>query len=241
MLVCAAAAGLFAQDAAPRFDARLSVHTILREDIFAGFMANDTARLERGERNLAALERERPDSLAPLTAWKGTIALTRAAHAHEAHRDAEFAERYREAKALFAEADRLGPANFGVKAVTGGSFAALTDRLPESARAEASEIAYRSYAAMWKMQSPMLGDLELHNKGELLAGMAQSAARAGHAEEAREFAKRILETMPDTPYAKATQRWLERPETMTQAKIACQTCHEPGRLAARTAALGAGR
>jgi hypothetical protein len=94
---------------------------------------------------------------------------------------------------------------------------------------------------MWKMQSPMLGDLELHNKGELLAGMAQSAARAGHAEEAREFAKRILETMPDTPYAKATQRWLERPETMAHAKIACQTCHEPGRLAARTAALGAGR
>jgi len=66
MLVFLAALAALAQDAkAPKFDPRLSVHTILREDIFAGFMANDAGRLARGEQNLLRLMAKRPEGDAP--------------------------------------------------------------------------------------------------------------------------------------------------------------------------------
>jgi hypothetical protein len=60
----------------------------VREDIFAGFMANDSERFLRGEKNLDLLLVERPQAKASLTAWKGTITLKRAIDAHEAKRTA---------------------------------------------------------------------------------------------------------------------------------------------------------
>ena len=62
------------------FDSRLPVHTIVREDIFAGVMAHDMDRLARADRNIEVLLVERPDAKAPLLAWKGSIALTRAVY-----------------------------------------------------------------------------------------------------------------------------------------------------------------
>jgi hypothetical protein len=238
LLVFVAGLTALAQDAGtPKFDPRLSIHSILREDIFAGFMANDLDRLARGEKNLLALETERPAVKAELVAWKGCIALTRAAQANEAHRDAESQRHYREAVALFSEAARLGTPTGGVHAITGGSNLALGDRLPEPVRAEAWSTAYRSYKSLWEAQREGVDQLPLHLKGELLAGVAQTAQRTGHSEEAAQFTRRIVETMPGTAYATAARRWVEKPETMSRGSIACQTCHEAGRLAARTAAL----
>ena len=49
----------------PLGDTRLTVHTLLREDIFAGFLQNDLARLGRAERNADALLASRPAERAP--------------------------------------------------------------------------------------------------------------------------------------------------------------------------------
>ena len=38
----------------PLSETRLTVHTLLREDIFAGFMSNNVSRLSRAEQNIAA-------------------------------------------------------------------------------------------------------------------------------------------------------------------------------------------
>ena len=239
MLLCFALVAFPRDAAAPKFDPRLSVHTLLREDIFAGFMANDAGRLARGERNLHALEAERPEKKAELVAWSGTVALTRAVYALDAHKQDAFDAAYRQAVARFEEARRLGPASLGVKAVTAGSYLALADRLPEPLRAEAWRQGYRAYQEMFQMQSATADALPLHMKGELLAGVAQTADRTGHAGEAAQFARRILDTMPGTPYAAAVQRWKDKPELRGRMTLGCQTCHEPGRLTARTAELAA--
>jgi hypothetical protein len=65
--------GLAQSPTVSTFDPRLSVHTIVREDIFAGFLANDLERLARGEKNLERLLAERPSAKAPLLAWKAGI------------------------------------------------------------------------------------------------------------------------------------------------------------------------
>jgi len=200
-------------------------------------MANDDTRLTLGEKNLAVLEVERPAEKASLTAWKGCVALTRAVHAHEAGRADEFAAQYRRGMELFAEAERLGPANGSVKAIMGGTYAALSDRLPEAERSAGWEAAYQNYKGLWAMQGPTAAQLPLHDRGELLAGVAQSAERTLRGVEAAEFARRIVETIPGTPYATAAKRWLDTPELRGRSHLGCQTCHEPGRLAAATARL----
>ena len=62
----------------PIADTRLTVHTLVREDIFAGFLQNDLVRLARAEKNIELLLASRPDARPGLLAWQGGTALTRA-------------------------------------------------------------------------------------------------------------------------------------------------------------------
>ena len=63
----------------PLADTRLTVHTLVREDVFAGFLQNDLNRLGRAEKNLEQLLASRPADRAVVLAWQGSVALTRAA------------------------------------------------------------------------------------------------------------------------------------------------------------------
>jgi hypothetical protein len=235
MLTLVCAVTVLAQS--PAFDPKLPVHTILREDIFAGFLANDLERLARGEKNLERLLAERPEAKAPLLAWKGAVALTRAAQAHEGGRKADFEREHRNALALFDQATKADPKDFGVVAIVGAGSGQLADRLPEPQRSAAWQASYKGYRMMFEGQKDQVDELPLHLKGELLSGLAVTAQRTGRSDEVGPFLQRIVQTMPGTAYATAAQRWLDRPETQAKSSIACQSCHEPGRLAARTAAL----
>jgi tetratricopeptide (TPR) repeat protein len=235
------AAAALAQTHAPVFDPRLSVHAIVREDIFAGFLVNDLERLAKGEKNLEVLLAERPQEKAPLLAWKAGIALTRAAHAHEAGKKADFEREYRKAVSLFEEAAKAGPTNGGVIAITGGSYSQLADRLPEPQRAAGWQAAYQAYRMLLQAQKDQVDGFPLHLKGELLGGLALTAQRTGRADEAGPYLERIVQSMPGTAYATAARRWIERPETRAKSSVACHSCHEPGKLEARKAALAAAK
>lgn len=219
----------------PIADTRLTIHTLVREDIFAGFLQNDVARLARAERNLELLLASRPDDRAGLLAWQGSTALTRAALAHEASQSAQFERHYRRARDLFADAMRLGPDNVGVFAITGGSYVSMADRLPAAERPAAWEAAFAAYQHLWKLQGAAIDKLPLHHKGEVLSGLAQSAQRTGRVEEVAVQLERILTYVPDSPYARQAQRWKDDPSSRAQSKLTCQTCHAPGTLAARVA------
>ncbi len=226
-----------AQTPGTPLDSRLTIHTIVREDVFAGFMANDKDRQARAAANIELLLAERPDDRAPLTAWKGAIALNRAVDAYESKRTADFDREYRQALGLFSEARREGATNPGVLAVSGGIYAVFADRLPEPQRTAAWITSYEAYRALYKVQEGAVEKFPLHMKGELLGGLAQAAQRTEHKEESAALLTRIVQTMPDTPYAVTAQKWIDNPDAAAKTKIVCQTCHEPGRLEARKAAL----
>jgi tetratricopeptide (TPR) repeat protein len=221
----------------PISDTRLTVHTLVREDIFAGFLQNDLTRLARAEKNIELLLASRPADRASLLAWKGSTALTRAVVANEARQPDEFKQHYRRAVDLFAEAMRLGPDEVGVFAITGGSQVSLADRLPDVERAAGWQQAYAAYQQLWKLQGSVIEKLPLHHKGEVLSGLAQSAQRTGRSDEASAQAERILALLPDTPYAQRAQQWKDNPSSRTQTKVTCQTCHVPGTLVARLAEI----
>src|SRR5438093_10069372 len=108
LLVLAAVAMTAAQAPEPPLsDTRLTVHTLLREDVFAGFLANDMNRFARAERNIDTLLVQRPDERANLLAWKGATELYRAVLAHEAHEASEFHKYLHQARDHFAEAGKL--------------------------------------------------------------------------------------------------------------------------------------
>ncbi len=234
VLVTAAAA----QSSGPSLsDSRLSVNTLLREDIFAGFLADDMERFARGEKNIDLLLEQRPAAKPVLLSWKALANLYRAVLANEGNRPDEFQQRYRKALDPFAEANKLGPMDGGVVAVTGGSYVVLADRLPKEYRAAAWSQAFESYKLLWKYQAAALDMLPVHLRGELLAGLAQAAQRTGHTEEMNQSLDKIIAVLGDTPYERMAERWKANPAVATSASITCLTCHDAGRLAARVTAL----
>jgi len=64
-------------------DPRLTVHTIVREDIFAGYMVKDMFRLAKGEAMLEQLDKERPDQRQHVRAWQGGAVTFRSVLAYE--------------------------------------------------------------------------------------------------------------------------------------------------------------
>lgn len=222
---------------APLSDSRFTVHTLVREDIFAGFLSDDLERFSRGEKNIELLLVQRPDQKGNLLVWKGGASLYRAVRAHEANRPDEFQRYYRQALELFEEARKTTSGNDGVAAITGGTFVVFADRLPKDYRAAAWSAAYENYQALYKQQAPILDRLPVHLRGEVLSGLAQSAQRTGRTEEAAQHVDKILAVLHDTPYEPMARKWKANPEAAATTSLTCMNCHDAGRLSARVASL----
>jgi tetratricopeptide (TPR) repeat protein len=228
----------FAQSPEPPLaETRLPVSTLVREDIFAGWRADDMERYARAEKNIELLLEQRPKERAELLAWKGGTKIYRAVLAREADKADECERYYQEALHLFTEAQELAPKNPAVAAIVGGSYVLFADRLPEKYRAAAWTVSYDSYQTLWKLQGQALEHLPMHIRGELLAGLVQSAERTGHKEEHIEYLDKILDTLPDTAYARIAKQWKADPALAAQGNISCKSCHNDGRLADRMARL----
>ena len=234
MFVTAAAAQTIES---PLSDTRLTVHTLVREDIFAGLLADDVDRVARAEKNLEVLLEKRPTAKHLSLAWKGGAKMYRAVRAHEAKQHDEFKQYHQQALDCFAEARRINSADGGVAAVTGGIYVVLADRLPKAQREAGWSQAYDNYQSLWKQQANIVDKLPVHMRGELLAGLAQSAQRTGRKQETAEYLDKILAYMRDTTYEAPAKRWKENPESAATTSISCKNCHESGRLAARIASL----
>jgi hypothetical protein len=221
----------------PLSDSRLTIHTLVREDIFAGFMADDMKRFERGEKNIELLLEQRPSQKGNLLSWKGGALLYRAVRAHENNSPNEFKRYYRQAIETFAEAAKQPEGSEGVPAVTGGSFAIFADRLPKEYRAAAWSTAYDNYLILYKQQASVLDRLPVHLRGEVLGGLAQAAQRTGRKEETAQYVDKILAVLGGTPYEPVARKWKSNPESAANTSITCMTCHDGGRLAARMADL----
>src|SRR5882724_7377781 len=149
----------------PLSETRLTVHTLLREDIFAGFMEKDMDRFARGEKNIDLLLAKRPEAKSDLLAWKAGAILYRAVLADEANHPDECKQKYQQALDVFAEARKAQPPGTGLAAITGGTNLLFADRLPKEYREAAWAAAYTSYKEIWKQQGPIIAGLPLHFKG----------------------------------------------------------------------------
>ncbi len=221
----------------PLADSRLTVHTLLREDFFAGYLEGDMKRLARGEKNVEELLEKRPAQKANLLAWKASLAMFRATQANEKHNDEECKKKYQEALDLFSQAAKLTTGNDGVNPIMGGSYVMLLDRLPQEYRAAGWKRAYECYQGMWKQQSSVVQVLPVHLKGELLAGLTLTSIRTGHDQEAVEFIDKMTTLLHDTPYEAPAKKLKADPKSAAIDSITCVSCHDAGRIGPKLAAL----
>ena len=233
-----AIAGVNAQSPEPPLsDTRLTVHTLVREDVFAGFMSNDMVRFARAEKNIEQLLKDRPDQRGNLLAWRGSATMYRAVLAHEAGNNGEFLKQLEAARAAFAEAANQTSGNDGAAAITGGTYAVFADRLPEPQRAAAWQDAYSNYSILWKQQGAMIDKLPVHHRGEVIGGLVQSAQRTGRTEEMIQHLDRMITVLQGTPNEATAQQWKANPASAATTRVTCKACHNPGRLSPTLASL----
>jgi hypothetical protein len=238
LLVFVAVTAAAAQSTDPLLsETRLSVHALLREDIFAGFRSDNMDRFSKGEQNIEILLKERPGQRANLLAWKALASTFRAVRAHESGQAQEFDRRFAEALDGFAAAAKLESGNDGVAPIAGGTWVIFADRLPEKHRAAAWSQAYDNYSMLWRQQGAGIEKLPLHHKGEVLSGLTQSAQRTGRADEVAQYLDMMLTILADTPYEAMAKQWKSDPASAATTNLTCKGCHGPGRLANRLEAL----
>jgi hypothetical protein len=201
----------------------------VREDIFAGFLADDESRLDVGMGKLETALRADPNDAAAIV-WRGSGEFTKAVHAYEAGRPGEFSREYANARASFERAVLLDPKRSGVYAVIAVTNASLADRLPDPLRQTAYEQAYQSWLMDRQLSDTRFASMSEHSRGEMLAALAHSAKRLGKSAESERYLAEMIAKLPGTPFEARAKRWIERPELLARARISCQSCHEPGRL-----------
>lgn len=202
----------------------------VREDLFAGYLSGDMETFARGERKLDELLSDNPKSPG-VRAWKSSTQYFRAIRAHEAGDSAAFDQGYKEALDTFEALMREAPKDVGVLAIYGGTISTLGHRLPARLHASANQRSAEVFLQLEELQKAQFEKMPAHHRGEVLAGVAQGAARSGQDELARTYLTRIVTTLDGTPYAAFARDMLRRPESMRTTKIACNSCHEPNRLA----------
>lgn len=215
---------------------RVPTHVWVREDLFAGLLANDMERFARGEEKLADLLAANPKNYEAMP-WKMSAEVFRAVRAYEAGNRAEFDQRYQKAIAGFEAMNKQAPNNVGILAIYGGTISTLSHRFPPDVREAANRRSAELYLNLEQAQMEGFDKMPVHHRGEVLAGVAQGAARSGQDELARKYLTKIVETLPGSPYVPVAKKVLDNPELGKTARIACNTCHEPNRLAEFTARL----
>lgn len=213
---------------------RLTLHWLVREDIFAGILANDRVRLEKGAQTLDRVAAWYPET--QVAAWRAGVEAMRAVWAYEENRIEDFRRHYALTLTYFdrcraTASDPTSNRNIAIPEIfEGGVYVAIADRLPESLRAGAWERAYQSYKRLNELEAPALDKLPLHMKGEVLSGLAMATQRTGRADELSAALAAVREKVPNSVYSRAADKWLADPASATKVRIACLTCHEPNTL-----------
>ncbi len=210
----------------------------VREDLFAGFMGDSKLEFERGVEKVDAYLRAHPGDSAA-TAWKASSDLYLAVRARESKKPADYEKLLATAMVEFAEAYRSAPAESkgAALAVTGGTAVVLGDRLAPESKTAFFTVARDRLIELERAQSADFAKMPVHHQGEVLGGLAQMEQRLGNLDGATIYAKRIVSTLPGSPYARAAQGFIDDPAGRSAPQLGCMTCHDEGRLANVLAAL----
>ena len=172
-------------------DTRLTVHTLLREDIFAGFLDNNMDRVAQAEQNIEMLLQQRPDERANLLAWRAGAALQRAVARARGRQGRGVREALRDRARRTSPRPRSSrrPATTASPPIIGGTWRSSPTACRRTSRRRVGA-GLRLLLAAVEAAGRRIEKMPVHFKGEVLAGLTQSAQRTGRTEESAQFSTR---------------------------------------------------
>ena len=195
----------------------------VRELFFAGFAGNQDA-LQRGMAMCEETLAEDPDHPGALV-WQASGWFYESSFAFAEGDPETGMALYNKSVAQFDRAVALAPDSLETlipRAAVYLSVAPYVTHAPT--RNQLLETVVGDYTKALKLQEPYFDTISLHGQGELLGALAEALWLLERREEAQVYLSRIIDELPESPYALMAQRQLDEPETRTQ--LTCLGCHK---------------
>jgi len=219
---------------------KLTLHTWVREDIFAGWMAFDAARLELGARKVDRFLQDKPEDANGLS-WKYLELTYRMRDARKKNDQEAYRRHLDAANEIRKRVLAKEPKNPVPGIIIGGSLVFGALYMAEADR----EWMYREGRELLKkvpeLQGPVFEKLPPHMRGELWSMIAFAADRLGDKQDRDHYVNEMATKLAGSPYEARAKRWKEQPALTSEVDNMCISCHEPGRLSAVQARLNAAK
>lgn len=219
---------LFAADDFVKPD-KINIHTWVREDMFAGWIANDTVTFERGVKKLDLYGADHPND-PNMLAWKYLVASYRMLQARAAGDDASYSRELATAKELRGRIFARDLRDPGPYIIVGSSLVRTACVAPEGDRAWMFRDGRDLLAKVPGLQGDVFDQLPPHMRGELWAQIAFASDRVGDAAARDQALDNMVAKLAGTPYETRARSWQKGTTLAKEKDYACLSCHEPGRL-----------
>ena len=218
MFVLLLAGGLLAQE--PEDVRRISA------DMF-GALTGDTERFERGMRALESLLARNPGD-PRLKVLYGTGVFARSGTAFQKGDAAAAMKLWQSSLETMAQAVEMAPDDVFVRGRRGVILISASRAMPAAMAGPLTRLAVEDFGKVLEIREKgnTLAGRSLHQRGELLTGLADGWSRLGDRDKARGYFERITRDLKGTSYEQKAQAWLDdRPETKAPEYFACSGCH----------------
>jgi hypothetical protein len=127
-----------------------------------------------------------------------------------------------------AQAVELAPDNIYVRARRGVVLISASRSMPAAMAAPLTELAVEDFEKVLEIREKeqTLSQRSVHQRGELLTGLADGWNRLGNADKARGYFERITRDLKETIYEQRAKAWLEdKAEAKAAEYFTCSGCH----------------
>jgi hypothetical protein len=195
-------------------------------DMF-GALTGDVERFERGMRTLESLVVKNPGD-ARLKVLYGTGVFARSGAAFQKGDAATAMKLWQASLDTMAEAVRMAPDDVFVRGRRGVVLISASRAMPTAMAGPLTQLAVEDFGKVLEVREKeqTLPQRSLHQRGELLTGLADGWSRLGDRDKARGYFERITRELKGTTYEQKAQAWLDdRPDAKAAEYFACSGCH----------------
>jgi hypothetical protein len=215
---------------------KLTIHTWIREDMFAGLIGRDAAAFDLGLRKLERFLAEHPGDANGL-AWKyETYSYYLRADREAGNQDA-YTRHWTEAQEFKKQALAKSAADLGPLILV--AFSQIFNAQYAAAAADRESLFREGRELLWKIQEAQRAQWDkvpVHMRGELWSLIGFASDQIGDREERDRVANEMIDKLKGSVYEARGHRWLNAKQ-LDASDAVCLSCHENGRLKVKLASL----
>ena len=194
-----------------------------------GALNGDMEKFERGMRTLESLLAQNPKDPA-VKVLHGNGVFARSGEAFQKGDIQNAMKLWQSGLDEMAQAVELAPDNIFVRARRGVVLisASRSSSMPPAMAKPLTQLAVEDFDKVLEVREKeqTLAQRSIHQRGELLSGLADGWSRLGNPDKARSYFERITRDLKGTIYEQRAKAWLDdQPEAKASDYFACSGCH----------------